>query len=792
MIRKSYIFILFIQLGALSRLQAQNFSDISSSLGIQHTYGIGSAGGGVSFVDFNNDGWDDITFATQKGAAIHFYINNKNETFDKVNLIGVDNILQAKHVLWVDYDNDGDQDLYVSSMSLNILYENIGDLHFVDVTEVAGLTLQEFPSFGIAWGDYNRDGWVDLYVSNKQTITNTNNTNYLYMNNGDGTFDDVSVQMNVQDAFKKPFCAGFLDYNNDLWPDIYLVQDRDSGNTLLKNTEGTAFEDVSSTSGAGVEMDGMSLTYADYNKDGLLDIYVSNTSEGNKLFQNNGDESFKEVADLVGLSFNSVAWGANFIDCDNDADLDLYVSGSLHGTQNLSSAFYENNEGIYSIPNDIGFARDTAISFSNSIGDYNNDGLLDVVVNNHAPYESFVWKNTTTSGKNWTKIHLVGDLSNRDGIGSWIEVFTDGEKQVHYTSCGFGYLGQNTRNIHFGVNNTTVIDSIKVKWTSGVVDVIKEVAVNQIIEIHEGAGDLIPEIYYVKNTICSGDSVFINTGRFYDSYLWSNGETGYGIWVKEGGEYDVKIVKDGNEAFSEKLTITIMESLVVDSDIRDVSCYNGSDGSIAINISGGELPYRYVWSQQDASLQVFDKKAGTYDIYVQDNLACNQEAYLTIKEPDEMLILFDLITKDQSKYDIEATVIGGTPPYTYLWDDDLAQETLTASNLVSGVYSLSILDDNGCSTMESINIDAILAIENIEVSAIDVYPNPVNQFLTIKGLLDRVSVKIMDSRGALVEEYTLDATENIHINFSDYKPGLYFIKMRKKDGSYTINRLLKK
>lgn len=440
-------------------------------------------GGGVSLYDFNGDGWDDLSFPSAKGDSLLFFQNNQG-IFEKIEALVIDT-LATKQLLWADIDNDGDQDLYITSFqAANRLYENDGNMNLTDITTSAGFMLFPDPSYGAAFGDYDLDGFLDLYITNRSNGISDNYTNLLYKNNGDNTFTNVTIQTNTSDGYKVSFCASFLDINHNLFPDIYIANDRVAPNTLLLNEGNGSFSDISASSNTGIVMNAMNVSAADYNNDSHLDIYITNTPEGNALFSNNGDETFTEVAVNAGVAFNQVSWGASFFDYDNDADLDLYVSSFETGV-GKNNGFFENlDNGTFSsiIPN--GMEGDTTKSFGNAIGDFNQDGLIDIVVSNvNAPI--MLWENQTSNNNNWLKINLEGVVSNRDGIGSWIEVYTNGQKQVRYTQCGTGYLGQNSKNEHFGLGSFTQADSVIVFWSSGEVDKLENVDANQTLYIQE-------------------------------------------------------------------------------------------------------------------------------------------------------------------------------------------------------------------------------------------------------------------------------------------------------------------
>ncbi|MCB0462235.1 MAG: FG-GAP-like repeat-containing protein [Flavobacteriaceae bacterium] len=466
-----------------------SFTESSSSQNINVSHGTGAFVGGISFFDFNNDGWDDLTFASNNGDPIYFFQNN-NGTLSSVSLNLIDNLNDTRQINWVDIDNDGDNDLFVvSNNASNRLYLNDGSMNFIDITAASGISTATMRSWGGSWGDYNNDGYLDLFLSNRD-IANGLQPNLLYRNNGNNTFTDVSSSAGISSSNHLSFCAAFFDFNNDGWQDIYIANDRfTTSNILYKNNGNGTFTDVSASSGTNIIMDAMSTTIDDYNGDGYLDIYITNTASGNYFLRNNGDETFTNIASTTGTTFNSIAWGAVFLDADNDTDLDLYVSGMRDGTNGqLPSAFYENSgSGSFTIPANAGFANDTAESYSNAIGDINNDGLADISVLNKEPRDNFLWMNTNTDGNNWLKVTLEGTTSNRMGIGSWIEISLGGNKQYRYTLNGEGYTSQNSSAEFFGLGNYSTIDYVKVTWLSGAEDILYNVSANQKLHILEGS-----------------------------------------------------------------------------------------------------------------------------------------------------------------------------------------------------------------------------------------------------------------------------------------------------------------
>jgi len=471
-----------------------SFENQAQALGAGVAYGHVMLGAGISFYDYDGDGLDDITIASSDSNDYTFLKNN-GTSFDNDLLPMTSSGNQSKQVMWVDYDNDGDADFYAASdQGLSRLHRNDGGGVFTDVTVACGFPSEVLDIWGAAWGDYDNDGNLDVFFSLREPTRTV--PNFLYRNNGDGTFTDVTVSAGLETSGHLTFCASFFDYDKDGYQDIYMANDKFYTNNILyrNNGDGT-FEDVSIASGADVYMSAMSTTIGDYNNDGWLDVYVTNDFPpepggvyGNALLENNGDGTFTNVATSTGTVFESLGWGAVFLDAENDGYTDLYVSGGRDGSNGfLPAAFYSNDgDNTFTIPNNIGFGDDTEESYANAIGDIDNDGYPEIIVLNNNGEEIFLWKNTTPTNNNWLKVKLQGVESNRMGIGSWIEIGTGDHVQYNYTVCGEGYLSQNSGVEFFGINDATVVDYVKVTWLSGTIDYLEDVAINQLLEIVEG------------------------------------------------------------------------------------------------------------------------------------------------------------------------------------------------------------------------------------------------------------------------------------------------------------------
>lgn len=527
------VFIIFLIFSNLSYAQLA-FDDVAAQIGVDYSYGDSEYGGGVSFADFDNDGWDDITYASENGVDLYFF-KNTNGVFNLVTFNGISNTSKAKQVIWVDYDNDGDKDFFVTAIEgKNAFYSNDGEMNFTDISSTIGIFQTDLFTYGASFGDIDNDGDLDLFISNRSPEDH----NYLYRNDS-GIYVDITGTSGISLEGQLSFCSIFFDYDKDGLQDIYVSNDKEENiNRLYKNLGDGVFQDVSESSNAGVDVSAMSTTLGDFNNDGWFDIYITNTPfsqvssiQGNVLLKNNGDGTFTNVATETGTSFDSVGWGSVFLDADNDGLLDIYVSSSENGNGSLiSSAFYhQQDDETFMIPQDIGFNTDLRESYTNAIGDINNDGKPEIVVGNDTD-NNFLWQNNTLNENNWLKVKLEGVVSNKDGIGNTIEINVDGQSQYRYTLAGEGYLSQNSFYEFFGTGLSNLIDYVKVTWTStGATETFNNIEANQSITIKEGIGILNDNNYIVEDLLSiypnpSNDGVFklstknneSNTLKVYD------------------------------------------------------------------------------------------------------------------------------------------------------------------------------------------------------------------------------------------------------------------------------------
>jgi len=536
------------------------FADITKQAGLDkfhHRSGalekttiLETIGSGVALLDYNNDGWLDIyllngsTFAALKGkeAAPRAMLlhNNHDGTFtDVTDKAGVANERWGFGVAVADYDNDDWPDIYVSNYGKNRLYHNNHDGTFTDVAEKAGVALGGW-SAGPTWGDYDRDGLLDLFVPGYvkfdpehppvggQNGLSTSScqfrgvsvmcgprglpgeSDHLFHNNGDGTFTDVSKKAGVSDPQGYYGLASvFVDADDDGWVDLVVANDS-VPRYLYHNLHDGTFQDVSYLSGFALTNEGlaqasMGIAVGDYNRDGMVDFFVTTFSDDYKtLYRNEGNNNFSDVTYRAGLGTPTIpflAWGTGFMDFDNDGLLDIFVANGhvypLVDQRDWGTTWAErpqlfrNLDGVkfQEVPPATGSGlADVIPARGAAFGDLFNDGHMDVVLNNMDSAPTLL-RNVAKNNNHWITLKLVGGpKSPRDAIGAKVFLTTGGVRQRADVISGGSYGSSSDQRVHFGLGSASKVDKVEIHWPSGKKEEIVVPGVDRILTVAEGQG----------------------------------------------------------------------------------------------------------------------------------------------------------------------------------------------------------------------------------------------------------------------------------------------------------------
>jgi hypothetical protein len=511
------------------------FLDISSYSGIEfaHTFGddllsnvVETVGSGAAFLDYDRDGHMDLYIANgsyseqfsegDKPSELpknRLYRNLGNGQFtDVTDEAGVGDTGFGSGVSVGDYNNDGYPDIYVCNYGLNALYHNNGDGTFSDVAEEMGVEGSTV-TFSIAatWVDYDLDGLLDLYVGNYLDYDPSYNLYYspdgypgplnfdgqpdiLYRNLGNGRFEDVTEEMGLFMEDGRAMGVGTADYNNDGYPDIYVANDMMT-NYLFRNNEGKGFTDVgmeshSAFNHTGEATSSMSVVFGDYDGNGFLDMYVTDENYG-ALYTNIDGERFVDMAHPTGIAIPSgqyAGWGSSLIDYDNDMNVDIFkINGEIQHLHGQEDQVFKNvlNRKFEDVSQSLGhYFSEENVGRGAAFGDIDNDGDIDVFISNLGGSFTLL-RNDLGNRNNWILIDLVGTVSNRDAIGAKVTVEAGEDVRVSEKTSAGGYLSQNDPRLHFGLADHTMIDRIEIRWPSGTVQTLENIEPNQIITIQE-------------------------------------------------------------------------------------------------------------------------------------------------------------------------------------------------------------------------------------------------------------------------------------------------------------------
>ena len=528
------------------------FKDIAKDVGLTAShmaapeahYVIDSTSGGVGLFDCDDDGRLDVLlingstverYRAGGDPLVTLYHQEPNGTFkDITKEAGLTRRGWGMGVAVADYDNDGKLDLFVTGFGGSVLYHGLGNCKFEDVTEKAGVGGSGFMT-GAAWGDYDRDGFVDLYVSRYSHLDMNNlpqfgsnkfcrfkgilvqcgpwglegESDFLYHNRGDGTFEEVSVKAGVHDDIGY-YGLGvmWVDYDDDGWPDLLVANDS-VPNYLYHNNHNGTFTDLGmltgvALSGEGMELGNMGVDWGDYDHSGRLSFFVTHFEEQpNSLYRNMGPQGFDDVSWTSGVgqpSYPYVGWGTAFFDMDNDTWLDLLVAnGHVYpqiDTLESGPRFREplllhrnNRDGTFDeVSKESGLAALPLHSRRGAaFGDVFNTGNIDVLLLNVGEPPSLL-KNMNSNGFHRVLFKLIGTKSNRAAIGARVTIRAAGVKQFSEVRGGGSYLSQNDLRLHFGLGTAKKMESVEIRWPSGKVETLENVAADAIYTIVEGSG----------------------------------------------------------------------------------------------------------------------------------------------------------------------------------------------------------------------------------------------------------------------------------------------------------------
>jgi len=824
---RHYFFLLFLSVASLfvgSTAQAQDFEESARQLGIEH-YQLSSnlMGGGAAFFDYDNDGYEDLYLTGGQGKD-RLFRNIRGERFEDVSdESGIDALITlpnfSKAVFTGDINNDGYRDIFIGRQSNhNLLFLNNGDGTFSDISESSGIANYEALTMGAVMGDYNLDGFLDIYAVNYIKVSNADNNgfyhecypNWLFINNGDNTFTETSKSTGTADE-GCALAVNFTDYNQDHRPDIYIAND--FGEWILPNVmyqnNGADFSDVAEATNLNLEIYGMGIATGDFNGDGLFDYYVTNLGR-NVLMQNMGNNTFSDVTTAAGVENTnagadfSTGWGTVFVDYDHDGHQDLFVSnGQIPAAEFISTnledpnkAFKNNGDGTFTDVTEVLGIGDMNRGRGLAMADFDKDGDMDILFTivenkpNHTSVNTLLYVNKAIKRpKNWLQVKLRGVAANYDGFGAKLTLYTGGKSWLRENGGGGSHASQHSAYQHFGLDDYDQIDSLVVTWPGGMTQKIENFASNQIIMIVQDEGGFFVETC-VDGTCTYGNESWVYLEEATDlavnfagrnqglNISWtdnatqermyhlerasSDNPTAYTLLaalpantttyndqaIEAGKEYTYRIMAIG-EGEIKNSQFSAAASMMVDA-------LPGIIMSLQCSFNGTTLENHIQWTADTTMIDSF---------YVERAIS-NSPIFAPVAK----------VSKENFSWNDPAIVLGQT--YTYrvrsgnrFWYSDYHDEVAIVSQ-VTGLGNLSLLDGQ-----------------------ISVYPNPsrggiVKMALSGKIASKPVEVSIQDMTGRILSKQQFatslsGSTYTQELNLGSYGVGYYLIQFKTAYGVYT-------
>ncbi|MEN9947346.1 MAG: hypothetical protein RL106_169 [Bacteroidota bacterium] len=691
------------------------FYEVSGELGVSAYYESTIFGQGISFYDFDNDGWDDLTLCNNQGGNTLY--KNLEGTFEPWQNFPVPN---AKCCLWGDLDNDGDNEIIFSTLSNGLYLFNANDNGYYVPVPGAFQWLDQVDSFNNLWlfgmslADINSDGFLDLVVANY----NTEKANFAFLNQQGLNFQ-IDPNTAVKSFHKATFQPAAVDINHDRNVDLYFANDYEHGNDFFYNhldsLGQTTWTLASQETGLNIAISSMCNSWCDYDNDLDLDVYVSNLEPGNKLMRNNGNNFFQNFADSIGLAVHRQSWSSLWIDANNDQWNDLmvtsasadnaYTSWNGHlfmGVGNGQFAEADTNTFLYS-------------AYNSSKGDFNRDGLSDIAMSASNLDVFKLYQNNDSSQHHYIRFTPKGHLSNANGIGCHYYLYTADNTQYGYIQSGENYLGQNSQHIILGLGQNEQADSLIVEWPSGIIDKYYNITHASEVVVDEGKSKwYVPQI---PAGLCSAqDSIYYVLDEYYQ-YLWMDGEITNQRWIYPG-TYNFEVYHD-NQIIDSNTFVLEQWNINKNFEVIDAPCNIGSFGAL-VNLDSLQQ-YQITPDRPFSALLL-----GEYNLNIITNEGCAFDTTFTVQFQniwDITIVDTTWICADDSP-DLDAIIqsnleIIETPGWPEIWSNDNNELPLQLIN----VYGCSIDSSINIITIESpsYTIDTIvisngimLSIQNVE------------------------------------------------------------------------------
>ena len=756
------------------------FTDISDIAGTSN----GPNNNGVIIGDFDNDGFEDI-FVPSRTSDNRIFKNMSDGTFQNVTATtGIATGGLTMTGVWGDIDNDGDLDLFIgnyhipSNPASNYLYRNNGNGTFTDISTSAGVKTND-QTRSVHMADINQDGFVDIYVCNLLQ------QNTYWKNNGNNTFTNNVYASGLTDT-QISMGAIFFDYDNDGDPDVYLTHDANQANIMYENNGNGTFSDVSASTNLNVVGQGMGVDHGDINNDGHLDIYVTNLGP-NFLLLNDGNGSFTEIAEAAGVADGGgMGWGCFFVDYDNDGWEDLYViNDSQFGP--VGNKLYKNNgDNTFTLVSD---ASSPLFSFFAGRGgtwsDFNNDGFPEITVANGQDSVGIQIFENQNSLNNWIGFELEGTTDARDAFGARIQITTTNGIKIDEKTGGSSYASQSTHRIYFGLGQGIATDII-VTWPNGSVDSLGDFAINQIHSIQQEfiLEDLDNDGFFT-DVDCDDNNENVNPGMYEIIYNGFDDDCNPLTFDDDFDQDGFNLADDCNDTNPN-----------INPDASEIP-YNGIDDDCNEATLDDDL-------DQDGFILANDCDDNNPDV----NPDAAEITYNSIDDDCNQATLDDDLDQDGFNLandcdDNNPNVNPNAAEITYNGIDDDCNETTLDDDLDQDGFNFAEdCDDNNPNVNpdaaeianngideDCVDGDFMTGVHQIANNQINIYPNPITQFLyLVYDGSDALEYRLYNNLGKLLDANLVSSDP---ISTSHLSAGAYYLVIKNDGKIVALEKIIK-